>query len=202
MDERYLYLGKEVRMIDLALQFVKKSLDRFLMNRFSLEESVVQLNRLVDQEGKRPEGNSNQVILCLINLAQETNSQYYNKPTASRDGMAISYQPSMRFNMELVCVADFDLYDESLRFLSAIIEFLQSNPSISLNSNDGNQQFNEKDTLRLDIESESYFNTHNLWSSIGAKYQPSVIVRASHVSIDGRKIIQRSRVIESVEVTG
>jgi Pvc16 N-terminal domain len=189
-------------MIDLALQFVKESLDRFLMNKFSLEESVVQLNRLVDQEGKRPEVNSNQVILCLINLAQETNGQYYNRPTTGRDGMATTYQPSMHFNMDLVCVADFDAYDESLRFLSAIIEFFQSNPSISLKSNDSSQQFNEKDTLRLCIESESYFNTHNLWSSIGAKYQPSVIVRASHISVDGRNIIQRSRIIKSVEVTG
>ncbi len=187
-------------MVDLALQLIGETLDRFLSNRFSLEESIVKINRVVDQEGKRPEGNSNQVILCLINLAQETNSQYYNRPTTGKDGIATSYQPSMHFNIELVCVADFDAYDESLRFLGAILEFFQSNPSISFNSDDRDKQLNEKNTLRLDIESESYFNTHNLWSSIGAKYQPSIIVRASHITIDGRSIIKRSRIVETVEV--
>ncbi|WP_420590814.1 Pvc16 family protein [Bacterioplanoides sp.] len=186
-------------MLDLALQLIKDSLDRFLSNFFSLEEGVVVINRIIDQDGKRPAGNSNKVILCLINLSQETNSQYYNRPAAAVDGSMVSTQPAMYFNMELLCVADFDEYDEALRCLGAILSFFQKNPSLSLNSS--SDSFNDKNQLRLDIESESCFNMHNLWSSIGAKYQPSVVVRASHITIDGDVINHRSHGVRRAEVS-
>lgn len=187
-------------MVDLALQLLKESLDRFLINRFSLQESVVEINRVVDQYGKRPSDNNNKVVLCLINLSQETNGQYYNRPSFNSDGMSTNTQPAMHFNMELLCVADFDAYDESLQFLGAILGFFQSNSSISINEKDKDKKINSKNLLRLDIETESYFNTHNLWSSIGAKYQPSVIIKASHITIDENTIISRSASITSTEI--
>jgi hypothetical protein len=184
----------------LALKLIKDSLDRFLVNHFSLEENIVQINRVVDKDGNRPADNGNKITLCLINLCRETNSQYFNRSSSDSNGLVVKNRPPPHFNMEILCVSDFDAYDESLRFLSGTLHFFQKNPSLSLAKTSEDISFNEQNILRLDIESESYLNTHNLWSSIGAKYQPSVIIKAHHITIDGNAVVRRAPQIKGVDV--
>jgi hypothetical protein len=42
--------------------------------------------------------------------------------------------------------------------------------------------------LNFEIENASYFEIHNLWSAMGAKYQPSIIYKVRHVTVQGNEI--------------
>ncbi len=179
-------------MIKSALVFIKNQLDQYLVNRFDLDESTTVLNYLVEQNGSVPQKNQNKMVLTLINLDHETSKQYYGGQQRIGN-QSVKVNPAVHFNVDLLFTASFDDYDESLKFLNATISFFQ-----------GNNVLDEKKcsdmpdgitSLNFEIENSSYFETHNLWSAMGAKYQPSIIYKVRHVSIQNDEI---NRVLTNV----
>lgn len=168
-------------MIKTALVFIKQQLDQQLVNRFSLDESIVILNHLLEPDGGVPQKNQNKMVITLINLDHETAKQYYGGQLRTPGGNITKVNPALHFNADLLFTANFDDYEEALKFLNATIGFFQANNS-----------FNSKTTpdipapikmLNFDIEKSTYAEIHNLWSAMGAKYQPSIIYKVRHLTI-------------------
>lgn len=174
-------------MIDHALSYIARTLNRYLSNKFDLEADPVVLNNLVESNGTPPLKNQNKMVFTLINLEHETAKQYYGGYVPSTDPNTTSKtQPSIRFNLDLLLTANFDVYEEALKFLSSSIAFFQATPCFA------RSQFpdmpRQLEQLQFEIENASYEKTHNLWSALGAKYQPSIIYKVRHVSIDAAQI--------------
>lgn len=170
-------------MINKALQFTSTTLDQFLKNRFSLDETKVILNKLIDSDGQIPSVNQNKVIITLINVERETTKAYNSWNHQISDGSFINVNPAERFNLDILVSANFDDYNETLKFLNAVILFFQINTSLSVNSSSAIPKGLNK--LEFDIEKLSYQQMNNLWSAIGAKYQPSVIYKMRLLTIQG-----------------
>lgn len=173
-------------MIQTALVFIKKKLDQYLVNRFNLDESITVLNHLLSPDGSYPQKNQNKMVITLINLDYDTNKQYQDSQQRVKDNGIARINPALLFNIDLLFTASFDDYEEALKFLNATIAFFQSHNS-----------FNAKTTpdipngikmLNFEIENASYFEIHNLWSAMGAKYQPSIIYKVRHVTVQGNEI--------------
>lgn len=173
-------------MLQAALLFIKSKLDQALVNGFELDENITVLNHLIQQDGSSPEKNQNKMVITLINLDYETNKAYTGNHYRLRDNNFAKTQPDTLFNVDLLFTASFDDYEEALKFLNATIAFFQATPS-----------FNAKTTpdlptsiksLNLDIENTSFFETHNLWSAMGAKYQPSIIYKVRHVAVQSDQL--------------
>jgi hypothetical protein len=184
-------------MIQNTLLFVKNKLDQYLKNRFKLDESIAVLNHLVSQDGSYPQKNQNKMVITLINLDYDTNKQYHSKQYRMGDNDFVKTNPSIQFNVDLLFTASFDDYEESLKFLNATIAFFQSNNS-----------FNAKTTpdipigikmLNFEIENASYFEIHNLWNAMGAKYQPSIIYKVRQVVIQSDEIKSIIRSVTDVD---
>jgi hypothetical protein len=173
-------------MLESALIFIRRKLDQYLINCFSLSESVTALNQLVGQDGAFPQKNQNKIVITLINLEHETAKQYYGgQKSLGSDGFG-RINPAIRFNLDLLFTASFDDYEESLKLLGETIAFFQANQSFNRQTMpdmpDGISM------LSFEVESISYFETHNLWSAMGAKYMPSVIYKVRHVTIQTDQI--------------
>ena len=108
--------------------------------------------------------------------------------------------PSERFNLDVMFCSNFDDYNESLKFLDAILLFFQSNPSIDQNTTSDLPPGLVK--LDFDIEQISYFEMHNLWSSMGANYQPSAIYKTRLITIDAEDVNDFSPAITNISNTG
>lgn len=172
-------------MIDSALSFVKQVLNQQLKNQFGLEADTVIANHLVEANGNPPLANQNKMVLTLINLESETNKQFYGGNRGVQGSSIQQLQPAARFNLDILLTASFDVYNEALKFLSATIAFFQANPTLT------KQLFptmpDSLVQLQFDIENSPYLQTHNLWSALGAKYQPSVIFKIRHVTIQANE---------------
>lgn len=169
-------------MINLALEFVSKTLDTWLVRNFSLDDSVVELGA-VSRDNSSPR---NRVLISLINLEHEHHRQYYGGKINLGDDQHSRVNPPEHFNIDLMFTANFEKYVESLKYLSAVIAFFQQNNTLS------NQMFPEMppvfDQFKVDIENLTYFQMHNLWNSMGASYQPSMVYKLRHISIDSGAI--------------
>ncbi|MBV1873617.1 MAG: DUF4255 domain-containing protein [Gammaproteobacteria bacterium] len=173
-------------MIKTALVFIRQHLDQYLKNKFMLDESVVVLNHLLDADGGLPKKNKNKMVVTLINLDRETSKQYAGNQQRMQNGRMVKINPAINFNVDLLFTASFDDYGEALKFLNATICFFQSNPSLNAKSTPDIPVNIKK--LNIEIENSSYAEIHNLWSAMGAKYQPSIICKIRHVSIQSDEI--------------
>lgn len=168
-------------MIQEALVFTKNVFDEHLKNRFGLHSSISVLNHLVDQEGTAPLKNQNKMVITLLNLEEETVQAFSNSYEALENQRYVSQPSPVRFNMDVLFAASFEDYEESLKFLNATVAFFQSNRS--LNSTDYPNMPRGLNKLNFNIGALNYSETHNLWTSMGAKYLPSVIYKVRLLTI-------------------
>lgn len=173
-------------MIQTALVFIRKKLDQYLVNHFALEESITVLNHLTNQDSSSPKKNQNKMVLTLINLDYDTNKQYQNTKHRAGDNGTVKVNPAVQFNLDLLLTASFDDYEEALKFLNASIAFFQSHNSLNVKSTP-DLPVGIK-ALNFEIENSSFSEIHNLWSAMGAKYQPSIIYKVRHVTVQGNEI--------------
>lgn len=173
-------------MITKALEFTCEVLDQFLKNRFALDESRVLLNNLMDIQGNIPLANQNKLVISLINIEKESARPFYIRQEKNTNGSYSDVQLSARFNLDLLFSANFDDYKESLKFLDAVIYFLQVYPVLNAASFSSIPPGLGK--LEFDVEKITYHQMQGLWTSMGAKYQPSVIYKMRMISINGDEI--------------
>ncbi|MFT5654872.1 MAG: hypothetical protein ACI9XU_000586 [Arenicella sp.] len=173
-------------MIRNALNFIKQQLDEYLSLHFDLDESAVVINSLLDLDGGVSKKNQNKVVVTMINLDHETSRQYSTAQRKLNSKDIAEFSPAQYFNIDLLFTANFDDYEESLKFLTRTISFFQANMSFNANNLPGMPRGVSK--LNFQIENSSFLETHNLWSAMGAKYQPSIIYKIRHISIDSEQV--------------
>lgn len=183
-------------MIKNALVFTKKTLDEHLKNRFHLLEDVSVLNHLVDQEGGAPSKNQNKMVISLINLEHETNKPFVNRYSTSGGNKFEAINPSQRFNMDLLFTACFDDYEEALKFLTATVSYFQGCNSFTMKDHPDLPEGLGK--LNFHIERLNYTETHNLWTAMGAKYQPSVIYKVGLITFQSLEVKETGNLANAV----
>ncbi|PCK08957.1 MAG: hypothetical protein COA42_06355 [Alteromonadaceae bacterium] len=182
-------------MIDSALEFINDQLNQFLTINFGLDDEVTVLNNLVESNGSEPLQNQNKVIITLINLEQETAKQFYGGQVRSGDQVA-TMSPAVHFNLDVLVTASFDNYNESLKFLTSAVGYFQANNVFNRKNQPSMPEGIE--ALHFEIENTPYEKTHNLWSALGAKYQPSIIYKVRHVTVQSEQV---HTTVKSVEHT-
>lgn len=170
-------------MISKALQFISDILNQFLKNRFGTDENKVILNVLLDSSGTVPLSNQNKLVISLINIEKETNRQYYVHHKRLQSGDYASVSPEEKYNLDILVSSNFDDYNETLKFLNAVIGFFQVNNILDNKSFPGMPD--DLGRLEFDIEKVSYQQMHSLWTAMGAKYLPSVIYKMRLLTIQG-----------------
>lgn len=175
-------------MIYKSLQFTSNILGQFLKNRFRLDEDKIVLNYLVDPDGSIPKMNQNKVVLSLINIEKETNQPFYIRNQKLETGNYSSFNQVERYNLDLLLSSNFDDYDESLKFLDAIVYFFQINNYLDASSSSSIPEGLTK--LEFEYEKISYHQMHSLWTAMGAKYQPSIIYKMKLIKVQAHETVE------------
>jgi hypothetical protein len=175
-------------MISKALPFTCDVLDQYLRNRFGLSESKVIMNNLIESSGSIPQINQNKIILSVINVEQETLKAFYGRSKMLAGGNYADVNPSERFNIDLLIGSNFDDYAETLKFLDAVILFFQIHPYLDANAFSNIPSGLTR--LEFDIEKINYVQMQGLWTSMGAKYFPSVIYKMRLMTYQGNQVDQ------------
>ncbi len=175
-------------MINEALKFITEKLNNYLKSSFDLVSDGAVLSNIVNSDGSVPVGAHNKVVVTLINVEKETSTKYngsFHSQQANGTTSTISYPP-LFLNLDVLFSANFDLYEESLKFLSKTILYFQSSPVFT------GQQYpdfpSDINKLIFDMEKLSYREAAHLYESLGAKYLPSAIYKMKMLCVDGDQI--------------
>ena len=158
-------------MIHNALTTVTEQLNEHIRNELHMQEDMVVMNSLVDVKGDINVQVENRVCVFLQNIEEERMAK--NGGIQSNPGVS----PAMRFNLYLVVAAHFPdpNYREALRFISHVIEFFQGKPVFDRSNTPTLSPSIER--LTFEFVNQDFMGLNNLWSSIGAKYIPSVVLK-------------------------
>lgn len=174
-------------MIQKSLQFLENTLNQFMKNRFDLSEASVIVNQVIDQNGTVPQKNQNKVVVSLIHIEQETARPFRVRNQKLSDGNFMDSPIDQRYNLFILIAPNFDDYNESLKFLNASLKFFQINGALdAINNSDI-----PKGIGKLEFEFQKrvdYMETYNLWSALGAKYQPSMVYKMKLITITSDEV--------------
>lgn len=169
-------------MLDQSMQFTANTLDQFVKNKFGLDESAVVVNGIIDQNGKVPLENQNKIVISLIHVEQETTKQFYNRNQKLTGGIYANTAQPQRYNLFLLVTPNYDDYSETLKFLDVTLQFFQIYEVLDASKRSDMPENIEK--LEFEFQKgEDFMQMQNLWTALGAKYQPSVIYKLKLITI-------------------
>jgi hypothetical protein len=153
-----------------ALQFISEILNDFLKKKLNTNESKVILNRVVNADGSPPKENDNKIVFTLINIEEEISLQQTSLKVNTTNKIGKNFH-----TIYILVHSNFEYYGESLELLDATIDFFIENPIFNPASSPNFPV--ELERVRLEPINLTIEQICSLWSSIGAKYQPSVLYR-------------------------
>lgn len=168
-------------MISQALKFSSQTLNQFVKNRMKLDENKVVLNNLIENNGSVPLLNRNMVVMSLINIEKETARPFNVRNIKLDNGNYAGINLSEKYNLDVLISTSFDDYTEGLKFLDAVLMFFQAHPYVDSQAFPGLPAGISK--LEYENEKMSYHQMHNLWTAMGAKYQPSILYKIRLVTV-------------------
>ncbi|MCD6066910.1 MAG: hypothetical protein K0S33_1736 [Bacteroidetes bacterium] len=171
-------------MIDIALQAVAVELNEFFRIKFGIQENRVVVSNLVNQDGSQAVKDENRIILSMVMIQEEKTGSYKNAGSIPPGGVKPVY-----LNLYLLFSASFNekLNTEALKFISAVIAFFQSKPVFTSQNTANLGAGLEK--LTFEISNLTVQEQSNLWSTLGAKYMPSVLYKVRVVTIDQQMLV-------------
>jgi len=168
-------------MLSSALSFISNQLDYHISSHFRLQESAVVVNSLVGLQGQALAENHNKLIVSLVNLEQEVNHREFYQQRKISDGQVRSTQPKF-FNISLLFTANFDNYQEALKFLDATISFFQVHGTFDARNNPEMPTGTEK--LNFEVADISLQDMIQLRGALGSSGQPAILYRLRQVCYD------------------
>lgn len=167
-------------MLDVALKFLAKELNAYLLVRNGSAFGEVVPGPVVDVNGKWtiPE---NQIGVTLVNLEEERSIKSQVPETTLVDGRHVVLQPPIHLNLHILFAANFKQYEEALRLLSCVLTFFQSHPVFTPVPYPGLDPRIEK--LSAELQSLSYEQINQVWAFLGGKHLPSLVYKVRMVSL-------------------
>ncbi len=172
-------------MIDDTLVFLKNSLNAHLkMGGTTTDPQEDQVVFPVGQATDSIVFKLGAVTLLLLTLEQDN---VLHAPNLYRrtlpDGSTQSINPDIRLNLSVLFVANHLQYEDSLRILSAIIQYFQNHRF--LNQQNAPALDDDIDLLLIELVTPTLAEQNEIWGALRAHYHPSLMYRIKTLIFEG-----------------
>lgn len=177
-------------MINLITTKLTSLLNEYLNAFYDLPEEMVEAGIPDASTEEAP----NKIRVTLFNVEQESTLRNGNTYHSLPSGNFSRSAPPWYLNLYFIVAAVFtaERYSEALKAISKAIAFLQSNTSLVLENGQ---------TVSIEPVTFNIQELTNLWSILGGKYCPSMIIKIRMVSIDSNEIQHTARKISHLKHT-
>ncbi|WP_025741563.1 DUF4255 domain-containing protein [Aquimarina pacifica] len=187
-------------MIFQVLQIVKEEVNSYF------EDTTVALGNIANAStGDGEDDEDSDVILSLLNIDEEPTLK--NIPNYSIEGNTVSYKnPKVNVNLYVIFSANNQLYVESLKSISKVIEFFQGkNVFTHVNSNfnrdDADMQEIGNFKFITELYTPSFEQLSYIWGILGGKQYPSVIYKIRLLEIERDVTTVQGAIITEIGAT-
>ncbi len=160
-------------MIYKAIKFIESKLNDFLKIESNVVEPIAVTNNLMNADGSVPPNNENKLVVTFLNLAEESLLKNLRVPNAG----IINKKRKTDLSFYLLISSNFIDYLEGVRFLDAAYSFFENNAIF-------NETISENfptdiDKIQLHFQTTSFEQLNFIWSTLGARYQPSIMYKVN-----------------------
>jgi hypothetical protein len=179
-------------MLRTALEFIQDELNAYIKNRDPVNfgnKNLATLSNIMKQDGSfefdsADDTNDHKIIISLVNVVENRVADCQNYVRRNEDGIIQNVNPAVNLEFYILFSAYSDDYKSSLRNLTFVISFFQTNAVFTLekyphlNTHAGtNKPWQKIQKLIFNLENLSFEQQNNLWGAIGAKFMPSLIYK-------------------------
>ena len=148
-------------MLNHSLSTLAQRLDEYLRISLSLDETITSVSYLRDIDGKMPEESRNKLVFNILN------PQFENTIHS--------------INFQLLLVANFEDYDQSLHLLGHSLNFFRASSVFTPANTPGLPKEIDKIVMET-AEEVDVFHLKELWSLFGCSYIPSSLYQVRILS--------------------
>jgi hypothetical protein len=201
-------------LIRTSLEFIKKELEDYMVEREQdpanyNNGTVVDLKPIVLLNGNINVTDSTHITIMLVGLEEERREGKHLRFIPSDDKQLLKLNPPVELNLFILFAAHNSNYETSLRDLSDVVSFFQSNPVFdeqnypALNATvdkPDNKPWQLIEKLSFRLYNLTFEQQNNLWAMLGAKYIPSVIYRMNLLTFFETKAREKDPVISELDL--
>ncbi len=184
-------------MIHYAIDHVVERLNAYIAVRTGNADQVVQGN-LLDQTGTEAEDVKEKVVLCLVNVEEDSIFRANESYIPSAAGTLQRIKPEARLNLYVLFVANHSNYTESLKSLSYVIGYFQNESAYDYASI---PEMEGDGKLVLSLHSLSFEQINHVWGAMGAKYRPSVMYQMRIVVVRDTQVASEALPVTEIRLT-
>lgn len=167
-------------MIYESLSCLVDEMNEHFRSKLKVNEQKIVLSSLINQDGTVAVQGENKLVVTLINVEKEP-----VRSLSQKSGSILSNSsPPVNVNLIVLFSAFFAQgnYPEALRFLSFVIGYFVQKPVFThANTPALDAKIDKLSFEMLDLSTDTL---SNLWSSLGAKYMPSVVYKMRMLTFD------------------
>jgi len=185
-------------MIDDVLVFLKNHLNQQLRESLSVEKKPEDKVVFVDGEKMNPiTFKLDAVSLLLLNIEEENTLRPADPYRAlGENGEVYKVQPQIRMNLYVLFVARYKEYDQGLKTLSHIIQYLQKNRV--LNHQNAPELNDNIQKLIMELTTLPFSEQNDIWNTLRTTYHPSVLYKVKMVVVQDDNLIDTVKVKEKI----
>lgn len=174
-------------MIKKILTYYTERLNEYLSRFHSQPEGLATVGLIGNGGEDRP----CKMVVSLLNLERET-AGGIGAPVRNTSSGYVSTSPSILLNLNVMMAALYEekRYTESLSVLSTTLTFIQSTPRFSINNA----------WYTVEMVPLSTMDLHNIWTTMGGQYYPSVVCKIRRLVIDAGEIKSSGKTAENTNV--
>ena len=181
-------------MIDDAVLFLRQHLSSALKSADLAEDPVVFVDDAkMDSVTFKPGA----VSVLLVNIEEETTLRepdLYSR--VSPNGVWNAVQPEIRINLYVLFVAQFTQYEQSLKYLSRIVQHFQNHRVF--NQQNAPELSQRIDRLILELITLPFSEQNEIWGALRTAYRPSVLYKAKMIVFRDEGALPQPRIAATI----
>lgn len=187
-------------MIHGAFKFISEKLNEHLKGRYNTPEDMVVVSTMIQAQNGDMNEIQNKMVLSLINVERETAMGISAGYSRMSSDLVKKTRPPWHVNLIFVAAAVFSekQYLQSLKVLSCVLEFFQSQNVFSFSTSEtmGKREW------RITVESVNidFQELTNLWSVLGGNYYPSMVGKIRMLTVDSEEIESLKRINKETQL--
>jgi len=202
-------------MIRTALEFIKKQLDTYIVDREQdaanySTNNVVELQSIIAPDGTINATDANHITMMLAALDEERREGKRPQYIPTDDKQFLKLNPPIELDLFILFIAHKKDYGTALRDLSSTISFFQANPVFdeekfpSLNAavlEPDKKPWQLIERLVFTLHTLSFEQQNNLWGMLGSKYIPSVVYKVKMITVFETRSKEKTPAITEMNFT-
>ena len=202
-------------MIRTALEFIRKQLDTYIVDREQdaanySTNNVVELQSVIAADGTVNVTDANHLTIMLAGLDEERREGKRPQYIPTDDKQFLKLNPPVELDLFVLFIAHKKDYGTALRDLSSTVSFFQANPVFDEEKNPSlNAAVLEPDKkpwqlierLVFTLHTLSFEQQNNLWGMLGSKYIPSVVYKVKMITVFETRSKEKTPAITEMNFT-